>query len=51
VSILVEIVQLSRKQAVEQNDIAASQEVKEEARDPNLRNDRRRKEGEAQIGV
>ena len=34
VSILAEIVQLSRKQAVEQNDIATSQEVKEEARDP-----------------
>lgn len=34
VSILAEIVQLSRKQAVEQNDIAASQEIKEEATDP-----------------
>ena len=34
VSILAEIVQLSRKQAVEQNDITASQEIKEEARDP-----------------
>ena len=34
VSILAEIVQLSRKQAVEQNDIDTSQEAKEEARDP-----------------
>ncbi len=34
VSILAEIVQLSRKQAVEQNNIAASQEGKEEAIDP-----------------
>jgi xanthine dehydrogenase accessory factor len=34
VSILAEIVQLSRKQTVEQNDIATSQEVKKEARDP-----------------
>src|SRR5258708_2103120 len=34
VSILAEIVQLSRTQAAEQNDIAASQEIKEEARDP-----------------
>ena len=34
VSILAEIVQLSRKQAVEQNDIAASQAIKEEVTDP-----------------
>jgi len=34
VSILAEIVQLSRRQAVEQNDIAASPEVNEEAKDP-----------------
>jgi xanthine dehydrogenase accessory factor len=34
VSILAEIVQLSRKQAVEQNDMAASPEEKEEAKDP-----------------
>ena len=34
VSILAEIVQLSRSQAIEQNDMAASPEEKEEARDP-----------------
>jgi len=34
VSILAEIVQLSRKEAVEQNDIAASQAIKEEVTDP-----------------
>ncbi len=34
VSILAEIVQLSRKQAVEQNDITASQAIKEEVTDP-----------------
>jgi xanthine dehydrogenase accessory factor len=34
VSILAEIVQLSRSQAIEQNDMAASLEEKEEARDP-----------------
>jgi xanthine dehydrogenase accessory factor len=34
VSILAEIVELSRKQAVERNDISASREIKEEATDP-----------------